>query len=50
MLFLGEGIPMVENMELRELAADEAYEFLFLTLPERLKGATGSMVRPIAIR
>jgi len=50
MLFLGEGIPMVENMELRELAADEGYEFLFITLPERLKGATGSMVRPIAIR
>ena len=41
---------MVENMDLRELAADEAYEFLFITLPERLKGATGSMVRPIAIR
>ena len=50
MLFLGEGIPMVENMNLLELAEDEAYEVLFITLPERLKGATGSMVRPIAIR
>jgi kynurenine formamidase len=50
MLFLGEGIPMIENMELRELAADNGYQFLFLTLPERLKGATGSMIRPIAIR
>lgn len=49
-LFLGEGIPMVENMNLLELAEDEAYEVLFITLPERLKGATGSMVRPIAIR
>ena len=49
-LFRGEGIPMVENMDLRELAADEAYEVLFITLSERLKGATGSMVRPIAIR
>ena len=50
MLFLGEGIPMIENMNLLELAEDEGYEFLFLTLPERLRGATGSMVRPIAIR
>ena len=49
MLFLGEGIPMIENMELRELAADESYQFLFLALPERLKGATGSMIRPIAV-
>ncbi|MGI9257298.1 MAG: cyclase family protein [Gammaproteobacteria bacterium] len=48
-LFLGEGIPMVENMNLLELAEDEAYEVLFITLPERLKGATGSMLRPIAI-
>jgi kynurenine formamidase len=47
---LTAGVPMLENMELRELAADQAYEFLLLTLPERVKGATGSMVRPIAIR
>ena len=50
MLFLGEGIAMLENMELRELAADEVYEFLFIGLPERIKGATGSPMRPIAIR
>ena len=47
---LTAGIPMLENMELTELARDQAYEFLLLTLPERVKGATGSMVRPIAIR
>ena len=50
MLFLGEGIPMLENMELRELAADEVYEFLFIGLPERIKGATGSPMRPMAVR
>ena len=50
MLFLGEGIPLLENMELREIADDEVYEFLFLTLPELIKGATGSMARPIAVR
>jgi kynurenine formamidase len=47
---LTAGVPMLENMELRELAQDRAYEFLFLTLPERIKGASGSPVRPIAIR
>ena len=50
MLFLREGIPLLENMELRELAGDEVYEFLFLALTERIKGATGAPVRPIAIR
>ncbi len=47
---LEAGVPMLENMELRDLARDQAYEFLLLTLPERIKGATGSMVRPVAIR
>ncbi|MDE0001275.1 MAG: cyclase family protein, partial [Rhodospirillaceae bacterium] len=50
MLFLRDGIPLLENMELRELAGDEVYEFLFLALTERIKGATGSPVRPIAVR
>jgi kynurenine formamidase len=49
-LMLEGGIALLENMELRELAAADAWEFLFLTLPERIKGATGSPARPIAIR
>ncbi len=49
-LFRKEGVTMLENMVFDELAADEVYEFLFLGLPERIKGATGSMMRPIAIR
>jgi kynurenine formamidase len=47
---LTAGVPLLENMELQELARDRAYEFLFLTLPERIKGASGAPVRPIAIR
>ena len=31
-------------------ARDGASEFLFLGLPERIKGATGSPIRPIAVR
>lgn len=49
-LFLHEGIFLLENMELRELARDRIYEFLYINLTERIKGATGSPVRPIAIR
>jgi kynurenine formamidase len=49
-LMLDGGIALLENLDLRALAAAEAWEFLFLTLPERIKGATGSLVRPVAIR
>jgi hypothetical protein len=33
-----------------DLLADRAYEFLFVFTPLRLKGATGSPGRPLAIR
>jgi len=48
-LFLEEGIGILENMLLSEIAADAVYEFLFLNLTLRIKGATGSPVRPIAV-
>lgn len=44
------GVYILENMDLTQLARDRVYEFLYLTLPERIKGATGSPVRPLAIR
>lgn len=44
------GIFLLENMDLRELARDRVYEFLYLNLTERIKGATGSPVRPVAVR
>ena len=44
------GVYILENMDLSQLARDRVYEFLYLTLPERIKGATGSPVRPLAIR
>lgn len=50
LLFLRDGIPLLENLELRELAADQGYVFLLLALPERIRGATGSPIRPIAVR
>jgi len=50
LLFLGHGIPLLENLDFAALARDQASEFLFLGLPERIKGATGSLIRPIAVR
>jgi len=41
---------MLENMDLLELARDRVYESPYINLTERIKGATGSPVRPIAIR
>jgi kynurenine formamidase len=43
------GIPIVENLNLEELAEAKVYEFLFITLPIAFSGSTGSQVHPIAI-
>jgi kynurenine formamidase len=47
---LFHGTFLLENMDLRELARDQVYEFLYINTTERIKGATGSPVRPIAVR
>jgi kynurenine formamidase len=44
------GIHIVENLKLDELAAKRAWEFAFVMQPLKLKGATGSTVAPIAVR
>jgi kynurenine formamidase len=49
-LMMKNGIFNIENMTFEELAADEVYEFLFIATPIRYKGATGSPLRPLAIR
>jgi kynurenine formamidase len=43
------GIPIIENLYLEELADAGVYEFVFVCLPLKMKGVTGSPVRPIAI-
>jgi kynurenine formamidase len=48
-LLAKEGIYIIENLNLEELAASGAKECQFICLPLKLKGATGSPVRPIAI-
>jgi kynurenine formamidase len=43
------GIHIMELLYLEQLATSAAGSFLFICLPLRIRGATGSMVRPIAI-
>ncbi|WP_274650912.1 cyclase family protein [Paenibacillus humicola] len=43
------GIHLIECLNLEELAADQVYEFLFVCIPLKITGATGSPVRPVAI-
>lgn len=47
-LLVRSGIYIFENVKLDELAAEEAYEFTFVATPMKLKGATGSPIRPLA--
>jgi len=48
-LLVESGIHIIECLNLEELAKAGAREFLFVALPLKLEGATGSPIRPIAI-
>ena len=44
------GTYILENMDTSGLAADKAYEFLFVLGQPRFRGGVQSMINPIAIR
>ena len=44
------GIFLLENLKLHELAESRAYEFAFVVQPLKVKGGTGSTVAPVAVR
>ena len=44
------GIHLLENLKLDEVAASRAYEFAFVVQPLKIQGGTGSTVAPIAVR
>ncbi len=44
------GIHLLENMRLDELAARQVHEFGFIIQPLKIEGGTGSTVAPVAIR
>jgi len=48
-LLVQNGIHIIEAMNLEELAADGAYEFLFIASPLKIRGGTASPVRPLAV-
>lgn len=43
------GVPIMEIVNLQELAAEHLYEFAFLGACLRIRGATGSPIRPVAL-
>lgn len=49
-LLMRNGIFILENLDLRGLAAERVYEFMFIFTPLPFKGASGSPGRPLAIR
>jgi kynurenine formamidase len=48
-MLVEHGVHLIENVFLDDLAADGVADALFVCLPLKLTGATGSWVRPIAI-
>lgn len=48
-LLVESGIHIIEALNLEQLAADGVYEFLFIAIPMKIRGATGSPVRPVAV-
>jgi kynurenine formamidase len=48
-MLVERGIPLLEILDLEELAERQMVEFCLIALPLRIRGATGSWVRPIAL-
>ena len=44
------GLHLLENLKLDDLAAKQVYEFAFVMQPLKAQGFTGSTVAPVAIR
>lgn len=48
-LLAERGVSLLEAMWLEDLSKDQVYEFLFIASPLKLRGATASPLRPLAI-
>jgi len=48
-LLVRAGIPIIENLNLEELAKAGVTEFVFVCVPLKMLGVTGSPVRPLAL-
>jgi len=48
-LLVERGIHIIECLNLEQLAAEHVYEFVFAAVPLKIRGGTGSPIRPIAL-
>ncbi|HEX4595569.1 MAG TPA: cyclase family protein, partial [Bryobacteraceae bacterium] len=48
-LLVENGIHIIEALNLEELARDRIYEFVFVAAPLKIRGGTGSPIRPLAL-
>ena len=48
-LLVERGIHIIEALNLEELARDRVYEFVFVAAPLKIRGGTGSPIRPLAL-
>lgn len=48
-LLVESGIHIIEVLNLEELAKDQVWEFLFIAAPLKIRGGTGSPIRPVAV-
>jgi kynurenine formamidase len=48
-LLVESGIHIIEALNLEELARDHIYEFVFVAAPLKIRGGTGSPIRPLAL-
>ena len=49
-LLVESGIHIIECLNLEQLAAEKVYEFVFIATPLKIRGGTGSPIRPLAIK
>jgi kynurenine formamidase len=48
-LLVESGIHIIECLNLEQLAAERRYTFLFVATPLKIRGGTGSPIRPLAL-
>ena len=48
-LLVESGIHIIECLNLEQLAADGVHEFIFIAAPLKIRGGTGSPIRPLAL-
>jgi kynurenine formamidase len=48
-LLVESGIHIIEALNLEELSRDRIYEFVFIAAPLKIRGGTGSPIRPLAL-